>query len=89
MVLEKKALSKESYVRYNQAKFMSKILQKTIMNCSRLLNRYRKEKTEATRSAYKRHRNFCVKLLRKTKKEFYNNLNVKYINENRLFWKTV
>ena len=59
------------------------------MNRSRLLNRYRKEKTEATRSAYKRQRNFCVKLLRKTKKEFYNNLNVKYITENKLFWKTV
>ena len=39
------------------------------MNRSRFLNRYRKEKTEATISAYKRRRNFCVKLLRKTKKE--------------------
>ena len=27
--------------------------------------------------------------LRKTKKEFYKNLNVKYITENKLFWKTV
>ena len=89
MILEKKASLKERYVRYNQAKFMNKILQKAIMNCSRLLNRYRKEKTEATRSAYKRQRNCCVKLLRKTKKEFYNNLNVKYITENKLFWKTV
>ena len=85
MILEKKAPLKERYVRYNQAKFMNKILQKAIMNRSRLLNRYRKEKTEATRSAYKRQRNFCVKLLRKTKKEFYNNLNVKYISENKLF----
>ena len=89
MILEKKAPLKERYVRYNQAKFMSKILQEAIMNRSRLLNRYRKEKTEATRSAYKRQRNFCVKLLRITKKEFFNNLNVKYITENKLFWKTV
>ena len=59
------------------------------MNRSSLINRYRKEKTEATRSAYKRPINFCLKLLRKTKKEFYNNLNVKYITENKLFWKTV
>ena len=59
------------------------------MNRFRLLNRYRKEKTEVTRSAYKRRRSFCVKLLRKTKKEFYNNLNVKYITENKLFLKTV
>ena len=59
------------------------------MNRSTLLNRYRKEKTEPTRSAYKRQRNFCVKLLRMTKKEFYDNLNVKYMTENKLFWKTV
>ena len=71
MILEKKAPLKERYVRYNQAKFMSKILQEAIMNRSRLLNRYRKEKTEATRSAYKRQRNFCVKLLRIAKKEFF------------------
>ena len=69
---------------------MNKNLQKAIMNRLRLLNRYRKEKkTETTRSAYKRQRNFCVKLLRKTKKEFYNNPNVKYITENILFCKTV
>ena len=68
---------------------MNKVLQKAIMNRSRLLKRYRKEKTEAIRSAYKRQRNFCVKLLRKTKKQFYNNLSVKYITKNKLFWKTV
>ena len=89
MILEKKASLKERYVRYNQAKFMNKILQKAIMNRSKLLNRYRKEKTKGTRSAYKRQINICVKLLRKTKKEFCNNLNVKYITKNKLFWKTV
>ena len=68
---------------------MNKNLKKAIMNRSRLLNRYRKEKTAATRSAYKRQKNFCVKLLRKTKKEFYNNLNVKYITENKLFRNTI
>ena len=30
-----------------------------------------------------------MKLLRKTKKEFYNNLNVKYITKKKLYWKTV
>ena len=39
MILEKKAPLKERYVRYNQAKVMNKILQKAIMNRSRLLNR--------------------------------------------------
>ena len=43
---------KERYARYNQAKFIKKNLQKTIMHLSRLLNRCRKEKTEATGSAF-------------------------------------
>ena len=82
---------KGTYVSYNQAKFMNKKLRKAIMNRSKLLNRYRNNKidiTKVTRSAYTRQKKFCVKLLRKTK-EFYNNLNVKYITENKLFWKTV
>ena len=80
---------KERYVRYNQAKFLNKILQKAVINHCRLLNRYRNKKAEANRFAYKRQTNFCVKLLKKAEKEFYNNLNVKYISENKLFWKTV
>ena len=53
-----------------------------------------KEKIEATRYAYKRQRNFCVKLLINTKKEVYNNLNEKYITKNtkyitKCIWKTV
>ena len=55
-LLEKKATLKERYVKHNQDKFINKILQKTIMNRSRLLNRYRKGKTGATRSACKRPR---------------------------------
>ena len=67
----------------------TKNLQKAIINRSRLLNRYRRGKTEGTRSGYKRQIFVCVKLLKETKKEFYNNLNVEYIMENKLFWKTV
>ena len=40
MILEKKAPSKERYVRYNQANLMNKILQKAIMNRSRLLTHF-------------------------------------------------
>ena len=93
MIIEKRVPLKERYVRYNQAKFMNKNLQRAIMNRSRLLNTYRKGKTEATASACKRQINHCVKLLRKTKKEFYNNLNAKYnlnakhIIKNKLFGK--
>ena len=32
---------------------------------------------------------FCVSLLRKTKKRYHENLNEKFVVDNKLFWKTV
>ena len=34
-------------------------------------------------------RNYCVSLLRKSKRDYYNNLNEKNIYNNRKFWKVV
>ena len=39
--------------------------------------------------SYKKQCNFCVNLLRKTKKEYLENINVKDINDNKKFWKTI
>ena len=36
-----------------------------------------------------KQRNFCVKLLRKTKSDYYRNLNLGHHTDNRKFWKTV
>ena len=44
MILDKNAPWKERYIRYKQAKFINKNLRKAIMNRSKLLSRYRKEK---------------------------------------------
>ena len=68
---------------------MSKQLRKAIMTRTRLLNKYRKYNSAENLFAYKRQRNLCVKLLRKSKKDFHNNLNVKRITDNRKFWQTI
>ena len=39
--------------------------------------------------AYKRQRTYCVKLLKRSKKDFYNNLNVKNLTDNKHFWKII
>ena len=59
------------------------------MTRTNLLNKYRKDNSGENLFTYKRLRNFCVKLLRKSKKDFYNNLNVKRTTDNRKFWQTV
>ena len=38
---------------------------------------------------YNIQRNFCKKLLRTTKKEYFNNLDTKKVTDNKTFWRTV
>ena len=62
------------------------------MTWNLLHNRYRKDKSAGNLFANKRQRNLCVKLLRKSKKVFYKNLNVKIIdnrNDIRIFRQTI
>ena len=68
---------------------MTKALCKTIMVRSKLENKYNKSRTEENWVSYKKQRNFCVNLLRKTKKDYFNNLDIKNITDNKAFWKTI
>ena len=54
------------------------------MTRTRVLNKYRKDNSTGNLFTYRRQKTFCVKLLRKSKKDFYNNFNV-----NRTFWQTI
>ena len=38
---------------------------------------------------YKRQCNYFVKLLKRSKKDFYNNLNVEEVTDNKHFWKII
>ena len=88
-LLESHAPMKEKYVRRNQAPFMNKSVRKAIMVRTKLLNKFRKENSFINELEYKRQRNFCTTLIKKTKRNFYNNLNVNKITDNKSFWKTV
>ena len=68
---------------------MNKPLRKTIMICTRLLNKLRKFNCPENQLADKRQRNYCVKLLKRSNIDFYNNLNVKKVTDNKHFWKTI
>ena len=59
------------------------------MKRSRLLNKFRQGRTISSHIPYKKQRNICVKLLRKAKKAFFNNLAVKPVTDNKQFQKTV
>ena len=76
-------------MRFNNNPFMPKALREAIMHRSKLKNIYNKCRTEDNWSNYKKQRNFCVDLLRKTKTEYFQKLNVKDLSDNRKFWKTI
>ena len=56
---------------------------------TRLRNKFLKSKTNESREAYKKQRNYCVSLLRETKRCFYENLNPEFISDNKKFWMQV
>ena len=65
---------------------MSKALRKAIMMRSRMKNLYLKNKTDLNWSNYKKQRNFCANLLRKTKKEYFSKLDIIKISDSKKFW---
>ena len=56
---------------------------------SRLCNIFLRNRTEENKILYKKQRNYCVSLLRRSKTEYYENLNIKNVTDNKLFRKSV
>ena len=79
---------KKKVVRFNNSPFVTKTLRKAIMHRSRLKNIYIRKRNDKNWENNKQ-RNFFVDLLRKTKTEYFKNLNVKDLSDSRKFWKTI
>ena len=87
--LEKHAPLKKRYIRANNGPYMNKTLNCAVMLRSKLRNKFLKDRSDVSRKAYNKQRNYCVALFRKEKKKYYENLNIKHITDNKKFWKTV
>ena len=68
---------------------MNKTLSKAFMERSERKNMYNKYRTEENKSHYNKQRNFCVNLLRKQKKHYYNNLDINVFNDNKKSWQRI
>ena len=62
---------------------MTKSLRKMIMQRSRFKNSYFKNKTVENWEKYRKQRNECVKATKKAKKEYFEKLDLKYVNDNK------
>ena len=87
--LNKFAPLKEKKIRFNNGIYMTKSLKKVIKLRSQLKRKFNKNKSEENSKKYKQQKNYCVKLLRETKIEYFQNMDVNKANDNKMFWKTV
>ena len=66
-----------TFCSFNEGPFMTKELHNATMKRSRYRNKFLKDKSETSRENYKIQRNLCKKLSRKTKKSYFESLNIK------------
>ena len=88
-VLDQHAPIKKNYIRANDKPFMTRALRKATMLRSRLRNKYNEDRTAENWNKFRKQRNSCVKLFRKEKRNYYNNLDISHITDNKKFWKTL
>ena len=65
---------------------MTKALSKEIMHRSKLKNNFNKKPTDENKRLYNKQRNFCVALLKKEKRNYYNNLELRIFKDNKKLW---
>ena len=69
--------------------FINRALSKKIMARTRLRKNFLKDRYEENKTKYSKQRSYCVSLLRKSKSDYFGNLNEKNISDNKTFWKTI
>ena len=72
-----------------QLSFYDKQLSKAIMKKSRLRSNFLRNRMEENKFFYNRRINYCLSLLRKSKRRYYENLNIKNVTDNKEFWKSM
>ena len=59
------------------------------MDRSRLRNKFLKTRSNEDKKTCDTQRNYCLKLVRKAKKDYYNNLDHENVADNKAFWKSI
>ena len=59
------------------------------MRRTRLRNKFIDSKTDSNRITYNKQCNYCISLIRKEKKAYYSNLNIRDVTDNKTFWRKV
>ena len=74
-------------LRFNNGAFITKKLREEIIKRSKLKNSFNKNRSHKNWCKYKTQINYCVNLLRKSKKQYFSNISD--VTDNKCFWKFV
>ena len=88
-IVEKHATLKKKFLSGNQALFMTKGFRKATYNRSRLRNKFCKIPSEENEKLYKKQRNKCVAIRKKSIRNYFNKIANGNIVTNRNFWKII
>ena len=86
---EAHAPQKTKLLRANHKPYVTKEMRKAIMVRSQLQNKMFKNNTIEAQTAFKYQRNYCNRLSKREKKNYYSNLNLNNITDNKKFWHTI
>ena len=68
---------------------MNSKIHNEVMRRTRLRNKFIDSKTDSNRITYNKQCNYCISLIRKEKKAYYSNLNIRDVTDNKTFWRKV
>ena len=88
-VLKKHAPLKKKVLKGNHSPFVSKEFQKAIYTRSKMKSKLNQNPSRENVLAYKKHRNICVSLRRKSLKNHLKSIAKKGINNRQSFWKFI
>ena len=80
---------KKKYSRGNLLPFTGKHLSKAIINRTRPCNRFLQNRSQDNKMMFSKQSNNCVSLLRKTKQNFYSDINENNEIDDKKVWKTL
>ena len=88
-VLKKHAPLKKKVLKGNHSPFVSEEFQKAIYTRSKMKSKLNQNPSRENVLAYKKHRNICVSLRRKSLKNHLKSITKKGINNKQSFWKFI
>ena len=87
--LERHAPLQKKILRANHKDFIDKTICKEIMYRSQLKNKFNRNPTHRNKLNYRKQRNKCVNLVRQARRNLFTNRDIRQVQDNKRFWKTV